>query len=54
MEVDSRYDKYGEIVHKISGLVPSVRAERDGVSIKHVVKIVHTLYYFIPLVFLDK
>ena len=37
MEVDSRYDKYGEIVHKMSGLVPSVIAERD-VSIKDVVE----------------
>ena len=37
MGVDSRYDKYGEIVHKMSGLVPSVIAERD-VSIKDVVE----------------
>ena len=37
MEVDSQYDKYGEIVHKMSGLVPSVIAERD-VSIKDVVE----------------
>ena len=34
MEVDSRCDEYGEI----SGLAPSVIAERDDVSIKDVVK----------------
>ena len=38
MKVDSRYDKYGEIVHKISLLMQSVIAERDDVSIKDVVK----------------
>ena len=34
MGVGSRYDKYGEIVHRMSGLVPSVIAERDDVSIR--------------------
>ena len=37
MEADSRYDKYREIVHKMSGLVSSVIAERD-VSIMDLVE----------------
>ena len=36
MKVDSRYNKYGEIVHKISGLVPSVIAEREDVCRQNV------------------
>ena len=45
MEVDgSRYDKYGEIVHKISGLVPSVIAERGDVSIKTSSKCIEMAY----------
>ena len=36
--IDSRFDKYGAIVHRMAGLVPMVAAQRDDVSITDAVE----------------